>query len=295
MRNPRRAPRAALAVCLAALAGVAGPTIASRAARASEAAARPPVPPCAGDGPTAPAFAPEGPVPAVSLWRAGELPAGWAPPACAGWEARDVEGATVFALAGRFRHPGDADSLLVRVGALSKQTELRFWNAGKGRWTQMYKRSEALSGPDPSATRPDFAAEEMTAGTRLRFVQDDPDPLGPVVQGMTVRERAADRLVITTRNESPAKFYGVPVLAAGGLEAYFQVERDAGDVWRYYALTRVRLLVPDTMAPPPEDYVNQGVSLFRFLASMPTDAGPPALPEAAVRQAAPPPDAPDRG
>jgi hypothetical protein len=187
----------------------------------------------------------------------------------------------VFAVAGRFRHAGGADPLLARAGAFSRQTEIRFWSAGRGRWQKLYRHSAALADPDTAASRPDFSAGELLPGARLHFVQDDVDPLGPVVQELAVRERAPDRVVITTRNEGGARFYGVPVLAAGGLEAYFHVEREAGDLWRYYALTRVRLLVPDAMAPPPEDYLNQGVALFRFLASMPTDAEPPAIPRLA--------------
>jgi hypothetical protein len=43
------------------------------------------------------------------------------------------------------------------------------------------------------------------------------------------------------------------------------VEREGGSIWRYYSLTRVHLLVPDAMAPPPNDHLNKAVALFRFL------------------------------
>ena len=42
------------------------------------------------------------------------------------------------------------------------------------------------------------------------------------------------------------------------------VEREAGSIWHYYSLTRVHLLIPDAMAPPPKDYLNKAVALFRF-------------------------------
>ena len=240
---------------------------------AHHAAAAEPLAPC-GSNPY-PAYAPPGPLPALALWQAGELPAGWVPPACTGWAPR--EGSVVFAVAGRFEHEGPFDALLARAGAFSRQTEIRRWNVKTGQWEQQYKASAALTGPDPDSRRPDFKAAEFVEGARLYFVQDAVESLGPIVHELTVRERSAERLVMTTRNVNKGRAYLMPVIDPGGLEGFFMVEREAGSIWRYYSLTRVHLLVPDAMAPPPNDHLNKAVALFRFLVGIPTDTEPPAV------------------
>jgi hypothetical protein len=239
---------------------------------AHHAAAAEPLAPCGSD--PYPAYAPPGPLPALALWQAGELPAGWVPPACTGWAPRGD--GVVFAAAGRFKHDGSSDALLARAGAFSRQTEIRRWNVKTGRWEQQYKASAALTGPDPGSRRPDFQPAEFVKGARLYFVQDDMEALGPIVHELTVRERSAERIVLTTRNVNKGRAYFLPVIDPGGLEGFFMVEREAGSIWRYYSLTRVHLLIPDAMAPPPKDHLNKAVALFRFLAGMPTDTEPPA-------------------
>jgi hypothetical protein len=240
---------------------------------AHHAAAAEPVTPCGSD--PYPAYAPPGPLPALALWRSGELPTDWVPPACTGWAPR--EGGVVFAVAGRFEHEGSFDALLARAGAFSRQTEIRRWDVKKGRWERQYRASAALKDPDPASRRPDFGPAEFVTGARLHFVQDAMDSLGPIVHEMTVRERSAARLVMTTRNVNKGRVYGWPVIDPGGLEGFFVVEREAGPIWRYYALTRAHILVPGAMAPPPGDHLNKAVALFRFIAGMPTDAEPPAV------------------
>jgi hypothetical protein len=240
---------------------------------AHHAAAAEPLPPC-GSNPY-PAYAPPGPLPALALWQAGELPAGWVPPACTGWAPRDDS--VVFAVAGRFEHEGSFDALLARAGAFSRQTEIRRWNMKTGQWEQQYKASAALTGPDPESRRPDFKAAEFVEGARLYFVQDAVESLGPIVHELIVRERSAERLVMTTRNVNKGRAYLMPVIDPGGLEGFFMVEREGGSIWRYYSLTRVHLLVPDAMAPPPNDHLNKAVALFRFLVGIPTDTEPAAV------------------
>lgn len=239
---------------------------------AHHAAAEEPLAPC-GSNPY-PAYASPGPLPALALWQAGELPAGWVPPACTGWAPR--EGSVVFAVAGRFTHEGPIHTLLARAGAFSRQTEIRRWNVKTGQWEQQYQASAALAGPDPDLRRPDFKPAEFVEEAQLYFVQDAVESLGPIVHELTVRESSAERLVMTTRNVNKGRAYLMPVIDPGGLEGFFMVEREAGSIWRYYSLTRVRLLIPDAMAPPPNDHLNKAVALFRFLVGMPTDTEPPA-------------------
>jgi len=229
--------------------------------------------PCGSD--PYPAYAAPGPQPTISLWRADELPADWVPPACTGWKPR--QGDEVVALAGRFEHQGSFDELVARAGAFSRQTEILYWKEKKKRWEQLYKASAALGSSDPASQRPDFSPAEFGVGTPLYFVQDDTEPIGPIVHELIVRERSQTRLVVSTRSLNRGAVYGMSVIPPGGLEGFFLVEHETGPIWRYYALTRVHLLIPAALAPPPEDHLNKAVALFRFLAGIPTDVGPPAL------------------
>jgi hypothetical protein len=237
------------------------------------AAAAEPLTPCNGN--PYPAYAQPGSLPTLAYWQVGELPADWVPPACTGWVPRNDR--VVFAVAGRFKHEGSFDALLARAGAFSRQTEIRRWNTKKRRWEQQYKASAALKGPDPASRRSDFRPVEFVAGAQLYFVQDAMDSLGPIVHELTVRERSAAQLIMTTRNITKGMVYGLPVINPDGLEGFFMVEHEDGPIWRYYALTRVHLLIPDAMAPPPEDHLNKAVALFRFVAGISTDTEPPAL------------------
>jgi hypothetical protein len=217
-----------------------------------------PLAPCGRD--PYPAYASPGPLPTLALWQASELPRGWVPPACTGWAPR--EGGVVFAVASRFRHEGTFDALLARAGAFSRQTEIRRWNVKKGRWERQYRASAALEDSDPASRRPDFEPAEFVTGARLHFVQDAMESLGPIVHEMTVRERSAARLVMTTDNINKDMVYGWPVIDPGGLEGLFMVEHEAGSIWRYYALARANILVSKAMAPPPEDHLNKAVACF---------------------------------
>jgi hypothetical protein len=79
-----------------------------------------PLPPCTGA--SYPASLDLGALPQVQVWNSGGLPASWRPPACTGWTRRNFK--MLIALAGRFRHDGDAQALLGRFGAVSALREI---------------------------------------------------------------------------------------------------------------------------------------------------------------------------
>jgi hypothetical protein len=73
-----------------------------------------PMPPCSGD--TVPAAGAADAPPVVKVWHARALPDGWRLASCSGLAAG--EDAVLIAVAGTFRHAGDAASLLARLGAV---------------------------------------------------------------------------------------------------------------------------------------------------------------------------------
>jgi hypothetical protein len=81
-----------------------------------------PLPPCAG-GPEPPYPQVDG-TPTVAVRFAEKGDETWSPPACTGW--RPGRFTVLVATAGRFRHDGDADGLLRRLGAISRYTTIRY-------------------------------------------------------------------------------------------------------------------------------------------------------------------------
>jgi hypothetical protein len=233
-----------------------------------------PRPPCGGE--PSPAYAEPAGSAVVRVWDAGELDAGWTPPACTGW--RPLPFRTLVAAAARFRHQGAAEELLERLGAISALRTIRYWSATDKRWLGLITDASALEGPDASRRRPDFGAAEMRVGADLYFAQHDNRATGEVVYRLRFREIAPDRLVAETENVGAVRYLFVPLAGPGDLQAVYFLDRLAPDVWGYYGLARTGAGASPLLEGHEASYVNRAVALFRHLAGLPTDQGPPAAP-----------------
>lgn len=233
-----------------------------------------PRPPCA--GPPSPAYPEPGGQPVVRVWSAGEPGADWTPPACTGW--RPLPSRVLVATAGRFAHRGTAEDLLERLGAVSALTTVRYWSVSNGRWLDLVTDASALAGPDAAERRPDFRAAEMKVGADLYFAQDDNRSTGVVVYRLRVRESAPDRLVVDTENVSPMRYLLLPLAGPGDIQAVYFLSRSAPGFWDYYGLARTGAGASPFLEGHEASYVNRAVALFRHLAGLPTDQGPPPAP-----------------
>ena len=104
--------------------------------------------PC--DGPPAPSYAEPGAPPTVQAWR-GKAAQEWQPPACSGWTAKGAD--MLVAVAGSFRHDGEIDDLLARIGGISTKSQVRYWSTTDKGWKPLVTEAFALSGPDPALRR----------------------------------------------------------------------------------------------------------------------------------------------
>jgi hypothetical protein len=231
-----------------------------------------PVPPCA--GPAEPGHAALGSPPRVQVWEAGDLPAPWSPPACLSWPTAAEP--VLVAAAGRLRAPGGSDGLLGRVARISDLPKIRFWSVTRESWLPMFESAVAVTGADGQTPRPDFTASELVHGAVRYLLADQNDPLGAIVQRLTVRERSADRLVLELENVSGGTLALVEVLPVGGARTLLHMEREAGEVWTFYTLISVTDQAPDMLAPPRASWINRAVALYRWFAGIPTDREPPA-------------------
>jgi hypothetical protein len=270
----RFTPDSAVSMMLARLAACLGVCTALLLSTSESVAQSDPQPPCGGR--PSPDYAEPGNLPAVRTWTGDELGAGWTPPACTGWRPLPLR--MLVAAAGRFRHQGTAENLLERFGAISALTTIRYWSVSDRRWQNLITNASALAGPDAASRRSNFSAAEMKSGTDLYFAQHDNRSTGDVVYRLRVREVTPDRLVVEMENASAVRYLFLPLAGPGDLQSLYFFKRYSPDEWGYYSLARTGAGASSLTTGHEASYVNRAVALFRYLAGLPTDQGPPAAP-----------------
>ena len=213
-----------------------------------------PRPPC-GDGPPFPSYAAPGHAPNYHVWSN----AGWEPPACTGWSPKD---GVMVAVASQFRYPGSTEGLLLRFGAISTLTGLRYWSVTENDWRTLIIHAAALDRADLTRPRDDFSVSEMAAKADVYFSETDNTLGEPIVYRMRA-VRSGDRLVINTENVTSVQKLMLTLVDPGDLESVHFLARTAPGIWSYYGLAR-------TIAPPlavlgvvrEESYVNRALALY---------------------------------
>lgn len=234
-----------------------------------------PEPPCAEPPGTTVASASADDDPVVRLWHAPSLPANWQLAGCTGMAP--PADALFIEVAGRFRHEGDARTLLAKLGAVSTHRDILFWDVDQGAWTTMLPDAAALSGPDPSARRADFTPDEMQPGARIFTLYDDQETPGPTVFETEVREAHPDGFVTVMRNATAMTLMGFSIADPGAISSMLQVRRVAPGEFAYYGLTAVALAAMAEAMTSDADHINRAVASYRFLAGIPGDRAPPAM------------------
>ena len=220
-----------------------------------------------------PAYAEPGEPPVVQAWR-GKSASGWVPPACTGWVASNAD--ILVAVAGSFKHDGDIDVLLARIGAISAKTQVRYWSTTEKRWQPLVTEAFALSGPDVALRRADFTPAQFVKGQSLHYAQTDNRSTGKTVYRERVIASERERLAMTSENLTPVKMTLVTLFEAGEMQTAYFVERRSPGVWNFYSLTRTRMA--SSLMPIGSDasYINRAVAFYRVVAAIPTDQEPPA-------------------
>ena len=252
--------------CVLALAGMAA--VAGTAALAADDAPRLPC----GAAPL-PAFAEPGQPPAVQAW-SGKAAREWVPPGCTGWTTSGSD--VLVAVAGSFKHDGEIDELLARIGAISAKSQVRYWSTTEASWRPLVTEAFALSGPDLASKRADFSAAQFTKGQNLYFAQSDNRSSGKTVFRDRVLVSERERLLITSENLTPVTKMMVTLFDAGGLQAAYFLERRSAGVWTFYSLTRTRMASRMLPTGGEASYINRAVAYYRWVAAIPTDQEPPA-------------------
>ena len=237
-------------------------------------AAGEPRPPC--DAAPDPAHAPVGAPAAVRIWRAGELVAPWVPPGCLRWRTRGF--AVLIAVSGRMAANDGHRRMIRRLTDTAGLSAVRYWSFTRKRWRPLFLEVVALEGPDPARRRADFTVDDIRAGRDYFLWQKE----NSLATGMIFRNRALEisenRLVLQQENVSPSYIAFLKVLGRRELETVAFIDRERGDVWRYYSLSRVGHDGETVADAGLASLVNRLVAGYRYLAGIPTDLEPPAAP-----------------
>ncbi|MGD9510258.1 MAG: DUF6675 family protein [Geminicoccaceae bacterium] len=237
----------------------------------------------AGDGPRQPpcsvAAPPDWPRPSaepvVTVWHPGALPPSWRLDGCA--RLTLPAEATLVGVVGRFHHQGDALSLLARLGQVSAQRQLRYWNVAAGRWLPLLADASPVTGAEHERRRPDFKLDELLAGKPLFLLYDDDESPGPVVFELEVADAGQDGFTATARSVTPMRLLGVTLAGPGDLGSVLAVRRLGPDEFGYYALSAAALSPFAMLTVPDSTLANRAVASFRFLAGIPSDREPPVV------------------
>jgi hypothetical protein len=226
-------------------------------------------PPC--DGPPVPAYAPAGQAPATDVWSASELTrSGWQAAPCLNWGTSRTKLAA--ALAGEFQFTGPVEELAARLAHVSALKSVRYWSVSHQSWQPLVSDSGMLDGPEGKA-RPDPVAGELAPGSSFYYFEVSH---GRTVHRMTVRERTADRLVVSIENMTPIRVGILTAFDPGALQSVIFLDRRGPGLWGYYQTIRAAEGASTIALGSNASYVNRLAALYRYVAGIPTDQEPPA-------------------
>jgi hypothetical protein len=180
-----------------------------------------------------------------------------------------------MATAGRFRAP-DMDTIAGRLAAISSLINVRYYAGSDENWKNLYSEVYALrdtaSASNPSDNRrPDFSQADIDGGRILRYWQDENSALEGIIYRMNIVERTPDKLVYTIVNETAAKALFLTASQPGEFRQYYAIEREQGDVWRYYSLIEARVGAgPFSLSS--RSFRSRATAYYRHIAGYPTQA-----------------------
>ncbi len=232
------------------------------------------LPPCEGEpNPRYPAL---GAPPAITLSTATD-PANWVIPSCTAWHGNSAT--LVVGLAARFHSPPDAGVLLTRIGAISSLRSVRYWSVTDRQWNAMFTHATALEGSGPEKARGNFSAAELRSGHEFYFLAADNRSRYETVSRLRLSEEDNGRIIVEIENVTPLRWLLLSFAAPGDVQAWYFLDHENADSWRFYSLTRVQYasrwfaeVIPDA------SYINRALAMYRYIAGIPTDRDPPAVP-----------------
>ena len=160
----------------------------------------------------------------------------------------------------------------MRLAHISALKSVRYWSVSHQSWQPLVTDSGALDGPE-GKVRPDPVASELTAGSSFTYFEVSH---GRTVYRMTVLERTAERLVVSTENLTPIRIGILTAFDPGAMQSVIFLDKRGSGVWGYYQTIRATEGASTIAMGSNASYVNRLAALYRYMAGIPTDQEPPA-------------------
>ncbi len=117
-------------------------------------------------------------------------------------------------------------------------------------------------------------AGELTPGSSFSYFETSHG--ARTVYRMTVRERTAERLVVSTENVTPIRVGILTAFEPGAMQSVIFLDRRGPGLWGYYQTLRATEGASIIALGSDASYVNRLAALYRHVAGIPTDQEPPA-------------------
>jgi hypothetical protein len=91
---------------------------------------------------------------------------------------------------------------------------------------------------------------------------------------MHIVEATASRLVFDVENVSTMRYFFIPILHPGELQAMYFLDRESDNVWRYYSIVRTGKNANELIAGNESSSVNRAVTFYRHLVGISTAQEP---------------------
>jgi hypothetical protein len=231
-------------------------------------------PPCG--GPPQPAYAAPGAPPVIATWTEEDANrAAWQNAPCLHWPPDRTRLAAALSAV---LHAGSLDDLLARYGALSQYSAIRFWSTMHQTWEPFVVQAGFTDGVEAHYTHPDLRPEDFVAGRQFYYYEIDPRT-GRTIHRLSVNQRTADRIELSTENMTAMKYSMFTIFEPRGLRSATFIERRGPNEWGYYQAIGVGEGSDFIAVHSASPYVNRLTALYRYMAGLPTDSGPPAAPD----------------
>lgn len=229
-------------------------------------------PPCG--GPPQPAYGAGG-SPVIATWSEEDSnKAAWQHSPCLHWPADRTRLATALSAV---IHAPSLDALLAKYGALSQYKSIRFWSTMHQAWDPFVVQAGFTDGVAANYTHPDLKPEDFVSGREFYYYEIDPRT-GRTVHRLTVHQRTADRVELSTENMTAMKYSMFTIFEPHGLRSATFIERRGPNEWGYYQAIGVGEGSDFIAVHSASPYINRLTALYRYMAGVPTDGAPAAAP-----------------
>jgi hypothetical protein len=186
-------------------------------------------------------------------------------PSCLEWDAQHFSNVAV--VTGWLGRP-QANSLLERLGSVSKFAGMTYWSVTDHRLEVLITESFAVPLAPGASHRPDYSIQEMLAGGELRFSEHDNRLRDPVIYRLRILERDDAHFVVDIANVTPIKRLLMTVLSPGDLRTVIFMARAPDGNWRCYALSGMHASGLASIVENPKSHLNRLLALYGYISQL---------------------------